>query len=37
MKALDDAIGAMRTDGALDKISVKWLEKPLDPKDLVDQ
>ncbi|HEX4767711.1 MAG TPA: transporter substrate-binding domain-containing protein [Lichenihabitans sp.] len=35
--ALDDAIGAMSKDGALDKISQKWLGKRLDPKDLVDQ
>ena len=37
LKALDDAIEGMKKDGSLDKISVKWLGKPLDPKDLVDQ
>ena len=37
MKALDDAIAKMKSDGSLDKISVKWLGKPLDPKDLLDQ
>ena len=36
LKALDDAIAGMTKDGALDKISVKWLGKPLDAKDLVD-
>jgi polar amino acid transport system substrate-binding protein len=36
MKALDDAVNSMNKDGALDKISVKWLGKPLDPKDLID-
>lgn len=36
MKALDDAIGAMGKDHALDKVSVTWLGKPLDPKDLID-
>ena len=36
LKALDDAIGAVQADGALDKISVTWLGKPLDAKDLVD-
>ena len=36
MKALDDAVAAMNKDGSLDKISVKWLGKPLDPKDLID-
>ena len=32
--ALDDAIAKMRADGSLNKISVQWLQKPLDPKDL---
>lgn len=36
LKALDTAIDAMKSDGSLDKISAKWLGKPLDPKDLVD-
>lgn len=36
LKALDDEIEAATKDGELDKISVKWLGKPLDPKDLVD-
>jgi polar amino acid transport system substrate-binding protein len=36
LKALDGAIDAMNKDGALGKISVKWLGKPLDSKDLVD-
>jgi polar amino acid transport system substrate-binding protein len=36
LKALDDEIDAATQDGALDKISVKWLGKPLDAKDLVD-
>ena len=36
MKAIDDAVATMRQDGSLDKISEKWLGKPLDPKDLVD-
>ncbi len=36
MKAIDDAVAGMRKDGSLDKISEKWLGKPLDPKDLVD-
>ncbi len=36
MNAIEAAIGKMRGDGSLDKISVKWLGKPLDAKDLVD-
>ena len=36
LKALDGAIGAMKQDGTLDKVSAKWLGKPLDPKDLAD-
>jgi polar amino acid transport system substrate-binding protein len=36
LKAIDDAVDAMRKDGSLDKVSTKWLGKPLDPKDLVD-
>ena len=36
LKALDAAADAMRKDGTLDKVSAKWLGKPLDPKDLVD-
>jgi len=36
LKALDDEIDAATKDGELDKISVKWLGKPLDAKDLVD-
>jgi polar amino acid transport system substrate-binding protein len=36
LKALDNAVDAMNKDGSLGKISVKWLGKPLDPKDLVD-
>lgn len=35
-KALDDAVAALLKDGTLDKLSVKWLGKPLDSKDLVD-
>ncbi len=34
--ALDDAIATMLKDGRLNAISVKWLGKPLDPKDLND-
>lgn len=37
VKTLEDAIEGMKKDGSLDKISVKWLGKPLDAKDLVDQ
>jgi polar amino acid transport system substrate-binding protein len=33
-KALDDAIAKMKADGSLNKISIQWLQKPLDPKDL---
>jgi polar amino acid transport system substrate-binding protein len=33
-KALDDAIAGMLADGSLNKISIQWLRKPLDPKDL---
>jgi polar amino acid transport system substrate-binding protein len=36
LKALDDAVDAMKKDGTLDKVSTKWLGKPLDPKDLAD-
>jgi polar amino acid transport system substrate-binding protein len=36
VKAIDDVISGMAKDGSLDKISQKWLGKPLDPKDLVD-
>ena len=36
MTAIDGAIDGMRKDGSLDKVSVKWLGKPLDPKDLAD-
>lgn len=36
LKALDGAIDAMKQDGTLDKVSAKWLGKPLDPKDLAD-
>ena len=36
VKTLDDTIEAMKKDGSLDKVSTKWLGKPLDPKDLVD-
>jgi polar amino acid transport system substrate-binding protein len=31
---LNDAVAKMKTDGSLDKVSEKWLGKPLDPKDL---
>ncbi len=31
---LNDAIAKMRADGTLNKISIQWLQKPLDPKDL---
>jgi polar amino acid transport system substrate-binding protein len=33
-KMLDEAIAKMKSDGSLNKISVQWLQKPLDPKDL---
>jgi polar amino acid transport system substrate-binding protein len=36
LKVLDDEIDAATKDGTLDKISVKWLGKPLDAKDLAD-
>jgi polar amino acid transport system substrate-binding protein len=31
---LNETVAKMRGDGSLNKISVKWLNKPLDPKDL---
>jgi polar amino acid transport system substrate-binding protein len=31
---LNETVTKMRSDGSLNKISVKWLNKPLDPKDL---
>jgi polar amino acid transport system substrate-binding protein len=31
---LNDAVAKMRGDGSLNSISMKWLKKPLDPKDL---
>jgi len=31
---LNEAVAKMRSDGTLNKISLKWLKKPLDPKDL---
>jgi len=33
-QALDDAIAKMKADGSLNKISMQWLQKPLDAKDL---
>jgi polar amino acid transport system substrate-binding protein len=33
-QALDTAIAGMKADGSLNKISIRWLQKPLDPKDL---
>jgi polar amino acid transport system substrate-binding protein len=33
-QALDEAIAKMKTDGSLNKISLQWLQKPLDAKDL---
>jgi polar amino acid transport system substrate-binding protein len=33
-QSLNEAIAKMRADGSLNKISQKWLNKPLDPKDL---
>ncbi len=33
-QALDDAIAKMKADGSLNKISIQWLQKPLDAKDL---
>jgi polar amino acid transport system substrate-binding protein len=35
-QVLNDAVTKMLADGTLNKISVKWLQKPLDPKDLKD-
>ncbi|GLS21769.1 amino acid ABC transporter substrate-binding protein [Labrys miyagiensis] len=35
-QALNDVIAKMVADGSLNAISVKWLNKPLDPKDLKD-
>jgi polar amino acid transport system substrate-binding protein len=32
--ALDAEIAKMKADGSLNKISIQWLQKPLDPKDL---
>jgi polar amino acid transport system substrate-binding protein len=31
---LNETVARMRSDGSLNKISLKWLNKPLDPKDL---
>ena len=33
-QALNDAVAKMKSDGSLNKISMQWLQKPLDPKDL---
>ncbi len=33
-QTLNDAIAKMKTDGTLNRISIQWLQKPLDPKDL---
>jgi polar amino acid transport system substrate-binding protein len=33
-QTLNDAITKMKADGTLNKISIQWLQKPLDPKDL---
>lgn len=33
-RSLDDAIAKMIADGSLNQISIQWLQKPLDPKDL---
>jgi polar amino acid transport system substrate-binding protein len=33
-QALNDIIAKLVADGTLNKISEKWLGKPLDPKDL---
>jgi polar amino acid transport system substrate-binding protein len=33
-QSLNDAIAKMKADGTLNKISIQWLQKPLDPKDL---
>ena len=35
-QALNDAVAKMLADGKLDEISMKWLQKPLDRKDLND-
>ena len=35
-QALNDAVAKLLADGKLNEISVKWLQKPLDPKDLKD-
>ncbi len=32
---VNDTVAKMRADGRLDKISQQWLQKPLDPKDLM--
>ena len=32
---IDDTVAKMKADGRLDKISQQWLQKPLDPKDLM--
>jgi polar amino acid transport system substrate-binding protein len=34
-QAINDTVAKMRVDGRLDKISQQWLQKPLDPKDLM--
>ncbi len=36
MQALNDAVSKMEADGSLNKISLEWLQKPLDPKDLTE-
>ena len=33
-EALNDQVAKMKADGSLNKISLQWLQKPLDPKDL---
>ena len=33
-QALDDIIGGLKADGTLSRLSMQWLLKPLDPKDL---
>jgi polar amino acid transport system substrate-binding protein len=33
-QALDDVIAGLKADGTLNRLSVQWLQKPLDPKDL---
>jgi polar amino acid transport system substrate-binding protein len=35
-QALNDIVAKMLADGSLNTISVKWLQKPLDPQDLKD-